>query len=432
MMIRLFIAAALAAALLPAQNLQAQPASSDTAQTLTLSALLDEVRASNPALQAARFEASAQATRGRQARALPDPTASVTYQPYPVLTARGYQRSQWRLQQQIPFPGKRRLRGKIADLGAEVSRRETDVLAEDLMLRAKEAFYELYRTQEQIRLVRAFEDRLENFEEVAATRYEVGNGPQQAVLKAQLEKNRLRRRLMDLTQAKRSAALALARLQDRPSADALASGIVQLEQPPISVTAAEAQAVAMAHRPEVAALQTQVKQAGAEVELARKQFWPDFTLNLNYFDIGAGGPMPSMTGRDAVALNVGLKIPLWRGKLQAGLQEARLRRQETRARHADLQTAIRKQVDDLLSRIETERRTLTLYEETLIPQAETALESTFSAYTTGQTDFLDLLDSERTLFELQITQEATMKRYLDATAALERALGTPLSGAPAP
>lgn len=431
MTFRLLFATALMVVGLPGEPLRAQPASSDTT-VFRLKTLLDEVRANNPSLEAARLEAGARATRGRQVRALPNPSASVTYQPYPVLTARGYQRSQWRLQQSIPFPGKRSLQGEIADLGVEVSTHEANALAESVMLRAKEAFYKLYRTQEQMRLVRDFEDRLENFEEVAATRYEVGTGPQQAVLKTQLEKNKLRRRLMDLSETRRTAALALAELQNRPSADALATGKVQLERPRVPATAAEAKAIALDRRPEMTALEARIERAGAEVNLARKQFWPDFTLALNYFDIGAGGPSPAMTGRDAIALNVGLQIPLWRGKLQAGLQEARLRREQAEAHREDLQTAIQTQVEDLLNQIETEQRTLTLYEETLIPQAESALESTFSAYTTGQTDFLDLLDSERTLFDLQMSREETIQRYLNAAAALERALGTTLSDVNAP
>ena len=419
--------------LLPRLVWAQQPAAPDTiTQTLTLPALLAEVRASNLALEAARLEAGALATRSRQVSALPDPSLGVTYQPRPILTARGYQRSQWRLQQQVPFPGKLRLRGEIADLGAKASSLKADVLAHELMLRAKRMFFKLYRIQEQTQLIQAFQERLEGFEEVAATRYEVGSGAQQAVLKAQLEKNRLAQRLLNLSETRRTAALALAELLNRPNAEALTAGQVHLERPDVQIAAAEAKAVALARRAEADVLQTQIEQAGAQVDLAQKQFWPDFTLSASYFDIGAGGPMPSMTGRDALALNVGIEIPLWRGKLQANLEEARLRRRKAQARYEDLQVQIKTQVSDLINQIRTERRTLTLYEETLIPQAEVALESSLSAYTTGQTDFLNLLDSERTLFSLQMSYEEAVKRYLDATAALERALGTTLPEVDAP
>ena len=43
------------------------------------------------------------------------------YQPYSIVTARGPQRSLWQVQQPIPVPGTRRLRGEVADLRADVA-----------------------------------------------------------------------------------------------------------------------------------------------------------------------------------------------------------------------------------------------------------------------------------------------------------------------
>ncbi len=147
---------------------------------LRLDDLISEARSNNPSLLASRLEAEALAEKRSQVSALPDPMVMFTYQPYPILTARGSQRTQWRVEQMIPFPGKLGLQGDIAELGSEVATFEARTLEEDIILQVKQAYYELYRIQRQDSLLHDFHSRLQNFEEVATTQYEVGIGMQPA------------------------------------------------------------------------------------------------------------------------------------------------------------------------------------------------------------------------------------------------------------
>ena len=424
MSFRYLIAAALmAVALLPRPAVHAQPDSSSRVDTtrLRLGALLRDIAAANPRLRAARLHAEALSYRPEQAGALPDPRAGLTYQPRPLLTARGYQRTQWQVSQQVPFPGKRRLRSEIAALDAEVARAEADVLGQDLAFQLSAAYYELYRTQEQERLVRAFQDQLDGFEAVATTRYEVGEGSQQAILKAQIERGRLALRLQQLAAERRSALEALARLTERPGLDA-PTAPMEVAAPAVPLDEADLATVLEA-RPEVQALRRAEEQAERRIALARRAFLPDFTVGARYFDLGAAELAPAMTGRNALALSIGVKIPLWLGKQRARLEEAQLQRRRTEARLDALRLETETDLADLRSRLQRQKRQLALLTETLIPQAETALEATLSAYSAGRTDFLDLLDAERTLFQLQMEQEATYARYLTTSARLARTLG---------
>ena len=390
---------------------------------LSLDDLLTEVRVNNPSLRVSRLEAEAQATRSRQVSALPDPSVTVGYQPYPLLTARGAQRSQWRIEQMAPYPGKLGLQGAIADLSAEVAGFEADTFEEDLLFEAKQAYYELYRIQQQEQLILAFQDRLENFEEAAAAQYEVGTGMQQAILKAQLEKNTLARVQLELAEHRRTAAETLTRLLNRPTSDAFMASI-RIEAPPmLRHDEAALLEIARRERPEADALDAAARRADARIALARKQFMPDFGLNITYFDIGNTDVPPTATGRDAVAIGATINVPIQRGDLRARLEETRVRRIQIETRQEALETSFRTQIADLVSRLRVEAQQLALYREALIPQAETTLQATLSAYTTGRTDFLDLLDAERMLFSLGTGYEDTFARYLKTTAALERALG---------
>lgn len=419
---RVLLLTLLFAAPASAQDRPEEPAPPN-AGLLDLGDVLRHVREANPSLRAARLGADALGTRAAQASALPDPTVSITYQPLPVLTARGAQRTQWRLEQPIPFPGKLRLQGEVADLGADVAAYEAEALAADLVLQAKQAYYELYRIQQIQAFLRDFQAELGSFEEVAAVRYEVGEGTQQAVLKAQLEKNRLAERVLDLQERRRRAAETLARLTNQPGG-ARSFQAVRLAPPPVpSLDAARLVEVAYAERPEGAALDAAAAQADRQVALAQKGFYPDFGVGLTYFDIAEADVPPTATGRDALGVGVSVKVPLQRGRLRAQLEEARLRRAEVEARQEALRTEFRTEIEDLRYALEQEAEALVLYRTTLLPQVATTVEATLAAYTTGRADFLSLLDTERSQLDLRTGYEDTLARYLKTTAALEHALG---------
>lgn len=414
------VACVAALAQLYVSPLHAQLAPSDTT-VLRLNDLLREVEAANPSLQAARLRADALRTERDQVSAFPDPTVGVAYQPYPIVTARGPQRSQWQVQQRIPFPGTRRLQGEVADLRADVAAADASIVAQDLALRVKEAYYTLHRVQEQTRLIRRFQDELDGFESSASAQYEVGRGTQQAILKAQIERGRLTVRLEQLAEERASAQQRLARLLGRSGAEGV-SGAVRVTLPD-EVMLPDGVETALQERPEADALRTRRQQANREEALARKAFWPDVTVGLQYIDIQSSDLTLTMTGRDALAVSLGIKVPLWRDKLKAQVSEAQIEARRAETQLEALQLDIHTRLADLRHRYQRQQRQLTLLGDTLIPQAETALEATLNAYSTGRTDFLDLLDAERTLFQLQMEYEATYARSLTTTATLERTLG---------
>lgn len=420
---RCSLRATLLAVLLTAALLPAAAQEAPTVSPLTLPDVLAEVARQNPTLRAAGLDAEALAAGASQASAWPDPTVGLMLQPYPMLTAHGAQRSQWRLEQMIPYPGKRRLAGEVAALDAAVAAREVDVLAADLLLQAKQAYIELYQSQALEALVAAFQEELRGFEEAAAVRYEVGTGMQQAVLKAQLEKNALAQRLIDLQRARRTAAETLAALTGRPGG-ARFFGTAHLERPPLPTgDAAALLALAGHQRPEVAVLSLAAERADRAVALAERAFRPDFGVNVTYTDIAARPMPPTANGRDALAVGVMVRIPLQRERLRAGVREATLRRDAVAARQEALRVAVATEIEDLLFALEQEAATLRLYDETLLPQATSTVEATLASYTTGRTDFLDLLDAERSQFTLHAGYEEAYARYLSTAAALERTLG---------
>lgn len=389
--------------------------------TLDLSTLLETIQANNPNLRASRLEADVQSLRRSQVASLPDPQFDFTYQPYPLFTARGSQRSQWRLEQTIPFPGKLSLKGDIADFGAEIAKYESLTFEQDLLYEAKRAYYELYRIQHHQRVIETFQNRLNDFEENATTQYVLGTGMQQAILKAQLEGTSLMQRQVSLKQMQRSATETLSRLLNIPFGEI---EIEELEVPNIQLPNEETLLkTALQRRPEARALGVAADRSDSQIALAKKEYLPDFGLHITYFDVGSENIPTSATGRDAFGIGFSMNIPIWRGRLKARLSESQIKNNQVRDRIEGLDTSLRTHIADLVSQLTQEKEQLKLFQEALIPQAEITRQATLSAYATGRTSFLDLLDAERMLFSLQTGYGDSFARYMKAFAALERTLG---------
>lgn len=393
------------------------------APPVRLEAILSKVRSDNPELRAARLAAEELETVRPQVSALPDPSLGITYEPSPMLTAHGAQRSQWSVEQNIPFPGKRALRGEIADLTATEGRHRADVLEAELVLQAKEAYFELYLAQELTAYIDAYREALAGFEEGAIARYEVGRGGQQAVLSVQLEKNRLTREWIEIGTRRRSAAETLARLTNEPRGAGRYHDVEVVPPSLPEITADVLEQVAVANRAELAALDAAAERAEREIKLAKLQFRPDFGVHLTYFDIVPRDDPPTADGRDAIAIGARITIPLQRGRLHAGLRQARLQRQLVAARRDAVQADIQTRLQNLVFALEQQMETLELIDGVLLPQATSAREAALNAYTTGVSDFLSLLEAERARFELRRGRAETVALILETTAALERTLG---------
>ena len=165
------------------------------------------------------------------------------------------------------------------------------------------------------------------------------------------------------------------------------------------------------------------------MRLAKKQYWPDLKLGLNYVLVGdrkdpAGilNP-PQDNGNDAIGVIASINLPIWFPKLRAGVDEARLKEYRARAAYARQEDRILFEVQDAFINLESLREQLDLYRRALIPQAEQSLQSSEAAYTTGKLSFLELLDSERFLLHVRYGYAKVKSGYLIGLADMERALG---------
>lgn len=399
------------------------------AEEAPLQDYIAEALRQNPSIQEvlARYRAAVQ--KVPQVTALPDPLFGFSQALRSVETRVGPQRNGFMLSQAFPWFGTLDLKGKVATQEAAAWHQVYFARQREVISRVKKAFYNLGYVD--IALQITDEDRLllEHYEGLAQTRYATGQGLQQAVIKIQAEITKVINRLELLNQQRVSLAANLNTLMDRPPQNPLPA-VEHLSLPRVAVDLEALYQLGEQNRQELKAAMALIERSERSIDLAKKDFWPDFMVSAGFVNVGdRGDPAgivqpPPDNGKNAFSLAVGITIPIWRDKYDAGVQQAAEELTAQRSNYANVRNEMEYSIRDQAIRLETLQEQVDLFENVLIPQADEALRSTEAAYQTGQLGVLDLLDSERVLLDVRLINARYYSDYLTALADLERALGT--------
>lgn len=393
-------------------------------QRLVLKDLITEALRRNPEIAAAqkRFEASRQ--RPTQESSLPDPMLGLGYSSAgSPLPGRGIgidptANTGLMFSQEVPFPGKLKLRGQIAERDSEAEFQQFQSVQLNVLQRLKSAYFQLHRDYATIDVVRRNLDLLRKFLRITEARYSVGQAAQQDVYKAQTQISILEARLVQLEQDKHSREAELNSLLNRPPDSPLARP-EDLTPRPLLASLEELYAKAEQNSPMLRRDEKMIQSAELASNLARKEYYPDFGLAGGYYYMGS---MPDM-----FEFRVDVKLPLyfWR-KQRAGLAErASLLSQARRMREGTGQTLRFRIKDDYLM-ADASYRLLNLYATTVIPQATLALESSLSSYQTGGVDFLTVLMNFMTAVEYEMNYYDELMNFQQAVSRLEEMTGSEL------
>ena len=388
-----------------------------------LDRLLEEARFSNPRLKAARARWEAATKRPSQEGSLPDPRVSVRNfgvgRPVSTLNTSNFSFVSLGVSQEIPFPGKLKLRKNVALEEARAEKQRYQQLELDVLSRVKLHYYDYYYFAKALETVAMDRDLLAKFVKIAETRYAVGKGTQQDILRAQLELTLLRDREEVLRQGRDSAVAAINTLLDRSPDDPLGPP-EELEQAPFPTEVTELYQQAQQHSPALRAQEHEVSRNAAALNLSRKGYRPDFRVGFEWQHTGS-------MFRDYYVAAFEAKIPLyfWR-KQRLGVEEAASKLVEARhtyqARRRDLLFQIKGHY--LMARAAD--RLVSLYKTAIIPQATLALESAISAYEVGSADFLTLISAATILLDYELEYYKQLASYQQALARMEPVVGKTL------
>ncbi len=386
----------------------------------------------NPALKAAERRYRAALEQVPQATALPDPMVTFTQAIRSVETRVGPQDNAVMLSQAFPWFGKLDLKGRMATQAAAAASEAYTAAQRDVIAQVKAAYYGLGYVDAAVAVAEEERSLLAHYERLAEDRYASGQGQLQAVIKIQAELTTIVSRLLMLREQRASLAARINTLADAPPAAAVPT--VRLAAPPVALASSldvgALSALGEAHRPEVKAADARVARDERAVDLARKNYWPDIVLSAGFVNVGrrhdaagVASPPPD-NGKNALTVSVGVSVPLWRGKLKAAVRQAADQAAAGQQDRAAVVNGIEEDVRDQVVALQTLAEQIDLFQRVLIPQAQEAQRSTEAAYQTGQVGVLDLLDSERVLFDVHLANAKQQTDYLIALAKLERAVGT--------
>jgi outer membrane protein TolC len=398
----------------------------EIASSLTLDQVVAEALQNNPQIRAMQAKWDAAREKPMQERTLPNPTLNFSAMDM-INGGKWPDTGEKRVgvEQSFPWFGKLGLRGKVAEKDAELVHDDHMTMELEVVMSAKETYFDLYAVQHSLSITRAEEEVLKRMEAVAEARYGTGQVGQQDVLKAQTEITLLKQRLLELNQQEATLKAKLGLLMNRP-ADAPLGLAVTAPAAEVDADADDLLAKAGKVRPEIKSAQAQVARGQAQHALMEKESFPDYRLGIEYRNVGVDWSTFSRSD-DMLMVTIGFDLPIWRAKYRAGVREAEKMIESSRAalEAAERQTAY--DVQDAHFKLLTARRTLDLYKTTLIPQAEARLSASEAAYRTGKTDFLDVLESERFLLNARVMAAMAEGNLGMQLARLERAVGVELA-----
>ena len=415
--------AVLAGASLPAALTREALTAAEPTGVQAIAQLLEAARAQNPEIRAAEARYQAMRQRPIQERTLPDPTVGARYhnEEFDRLTLGESEFSffEFSAEQEVPFPGKLGLRGDIAGREAEREGAMRDETVLMVLAKVAASYADLATVDRSTDVLEESVATLELMIKQAGESYGVGAAAQADVLRATLEKGALRERLIMLAQKRAAAEAGINALLARPAEETVGRGLLPDAPPPLDPLDAWARRLED-QAPSVRAAREDVLKSQLALQLAEREYYPDFAFMGAYMNKSRLFP--------EWELGMRVRVPLyfWR-RQRAGVAEAAYGQTAAEQSQRNVRVTLQGRLRELYSMAEAGLRLVTLYRDTLVPQASLTFESSRASYAVGRVDFLTMLSAFSALLEYRVRYAETMGTLYRARAEIGPLVGeTPL------
>jgi outer membrane protein TolC len=394
---------------------------SASAEELNLQQLIDEALENNHEIMVAQSRLSSSKFRIPQSQSLPDPMFMAGYQnegTKNLYTFSTSPDSQWMfsVSQMFPFPGKLNLKEEMALRDAEGIKASLDSLKLNTAARVKELYYDLFAAYKTLDLFKDMSSLLSAVENAALSRYSSGMSSQQEVLTAQTERYMLIEKEEMLKQKIQSIEVMLnsviggdpALPPGRPSEPSYSS---------FDMTVDEVISIAYANSPEIKLKEKMIAAAQTKVNMAKKEFYPDFTVTAGYYLKNRNMP-------DMWSFTTAVNIPIfYKTKQEPALNEARALLSEAEHELEGIRLMISSAVRDNYSMLKTTESLMELYKNGLIPKALHDFEAALAGYVSGKVETSTVISRLKFRIEFEIQYWSKFVERQKAIARLEAITG---------
>jgi outer membrane protein TolC len=374
-----------------------------------LSGYLTQAALQNPELESAFYRWRAAMEKLPQVKALPDPR--FTYEYYLKYMEI---RAEYMLSQSFPWFGTLSLKEEMAAKEAEALKAEYDALKLKVFFEIKNAFYEYAYLALATEITRQDIELVKYLESVARARYSAGVTPYADVLKTHVQLGKLEDELKTIrdmrrpTMAKLTSALNLPHDTELPLPPSVPVMLISISDEEILSQFSE-------HNPQIKKALSLEAREKSGINLARKDFFPEFELGVKYEE--------SDGIEDPLSASITVNIPFWWEKRRAAVRENEAMRLSAEKSSAALRQNLTTDIQLALYKYRDAQRKIDLYQNNLIPTAEQALAVTLEAFQAGTRSSLDLIDAEKTLLEFELAFVRALADQAQKLAELEMLLG---------
>lgn len=379
--------------------------------------LADYIRvgiANNPGLHSEYEEHQAALQQIPQATSLPDPGIMA------MSFARDIEsQTELALGQTFPWFGKLRLRGEIASQEAQAIYH----LYENSLLHLRRdislAYYDYAFLGKATEITEKIIALLERLEPSVKEKVRVGNDLA-SLLRLQVEIGKNADALQALKKDRQRQSVTLLALLGQRG-DRTLPWAKLVESKVTTESRSKWEETLLQDNPELKAIETQIAKSDQAVKLSRLSPIPDPTIGVNYRP--AMNPGMSVSDEDPWGVQISFNIPLWFGKYKAEKQQALANRRAVAEKLIDRQNTLLAELESALEDLREADDRIALYNKTLLPAARQAVEVSEESYKADRSTILDVIDSERTLLELEKTYWRAVANHYSSQIRLETLVG---------
>ncbi len=393
---------------------------------LKLSEAVQEAVEKNPEIQWLRQRLDAVSARSKQAPYLEDPEIALQLAGVPLSNPTSFNKSDTNsigIRQKLPFFGKLGLKEQIAQQEVRVAEQELRTKEREIISTVKMAYADLFMAQKASEILREQLDIMRTIIRATEARYQVGRVTQQDVFKALLEQSEIMNQLINVEAESSAAQAKLNSAMYRPPRAAVQL-VADLAAPSADLNLTGLEELALAHRPQLKGAEEEIGRSERTYELAdRNRKFPDFMVGWDYMR------MPTDMKKERYGAMVNITIPFspWTiSRRNYEVEESLAEIRAARANRDAMRNIALKEVAESQAKVQAARRSITLYNEGLLTQAELSFRSAMAAYQTGRVEFVTLLEAQRALREARMGYYKATVGFTQHLADLERVIGKDL------
>ncbi|MBN1550322.1 TolC family protein [bacterium] len=362
---------------------------------------------------------SVQQKRG-YAGGYPDPKITIGYFLQEIETRVGPQKYKIGVSQTIPLNRKLNYKTELAQIESEIARLEFERNALSLIEGVKQLYWELAYLGKRIEITKETLFWLDIIEKLINSRFIAGLTGQDDLLKTQIEMDLLKNTLVSLEEQKKPLKAELNGVLGIPVDHDFPLPEIP-EDIETTFTIDEVKKQLLLNNKDLLILDLKAEKATKKVDLVKSSRIPDVTVGLDYIVTGpATMPDTRDSGKDPIMAAISFTLPIWRQQYQSEEHEARYIVEVSNENRKQLKQKLDSNLLRLWFEINDAERQLKLYRSVILPRARQSRELSLKSYSTGLTNISDLIDSNRTLLQLQIDYYVQLKNKLIAIASLER------------